>query len=72
MISVPGSAWANAVSGREVDLLFGELVVDVRVGEAPTPQEQGSRHDEHDDDDETAGAHQIVENPAPRGRALLS
>jgi hypothetical protein len=47
--------------GREVDLLLGELVVDVRVDEAVAPGQETSGHEQHDNGNHTAGACENVE-----------
>jgi len=47
---------------REVDLLLGELVVDVAVDEAVTPGQESTCDHQHDHDNDAAGAGEDVEN----------
>ena len=63
VISVPGLGWAKA-TGREVDLLLGELIVDVGVGKAGSPHEEPPGDEEHDHDDHSPGAGQQIEDAA--------
>jgi hypothetical protein len=54
--------------GREVDLLLGELIMDVLIDEAVTPGQETTGHHQHDDLDGAAGTRELVENLAGHGR----
>ena len=55
---------------REGDLLLGQLVVDVAVGEAVAPQSQCAGGKEDDDEDGSPRAQKHVESLAPHGILL--
>jgi hypothetical protein len=56
--------------GREVDLLLGELAVDIAVYEAVTPGQQTACDHQDDDDNDTGAAGEDVEDLASHGVLL--